>query len=163
MGARLAVDHLLDEGYRRFVLVPESGAVESCRERLTAFAERLLSRGIDAASGAALPAPVPEAWPAAVREAAAAGPVAVFACNDRLAHDVLRSVRPLGLSIPETVGIVGFDDTLLAALAAPPLSSVAQPLRDMVRLPVSVLLFGSGQVSGSGQGGPTLQFGEEWR
>ncbi|PTQ51020.1 MAG: Transcriptional regulator, LacI family [Hydrogenibacillus schlegelii] len=145
------------------VLVPESGAVESCRERLTAFAERLLSRGIDAASVVALPALVPKAWTTVVHQTAEVAPTAVFACNDWLDLDVLRSVRTPGLSVSEAVGIVGFDDTPLAALAAPPFSSVAQSLRDMGRLAVSVLLFGSGQVSGSGQGGPTLQFGEEWR
>ncbi|MBT9282296.1 MAG: LacI family transcriptional regulator [Hydrogenibacillus schlegelii] len=72
-------------------------------------------------------------------------------------------IRPLVLSIPEAVGIVGFDDTPLAALADPPLSSVAQPLRAMVRLAVSVLLSGSGQVSGSGQEGAAHRAGKEWR
>ncbi|NQX12153.1 LacI family DNA-binding transcriptional regulator [Microbacteriaceae bacterium VKM Ac-2855] len=59
------------------------------------------------------------------------GRVGVFACNDEMAFAVYEAARRLGRSIPDDVGVVGFNDEPRAALAAPGLTSVRQPLRMM--------------------------------
>ncbi|HEY3502016.1 MAG TPA: LacI family DNA-binding transcriptional regulator [Actinocatenispora sp.] len=58
-------------------------------------------------------------------------PTAVFAGNDEIALGIIETARSRGLRIPEDLSIVGFDDTLLARMAAPPLTTVRQPLREM--------------------------------
>jgi LacI family transcriptional regulator len=60
-----------------------------------------------------------------------APPTAVFAGNDEIALGVIETARTRGLRIPEDLSVVGFDDTLLARTASPPLTSVRQPLREM--------------------------------
>jgi LacI family transcriptional regulator len=58
-------------------------------------------------------------------------PTAVFAANDEIALGVIETARTRGLRIPEDLSVVGFDDTLLARTASPPLTTVRQPLREM--------------------------------
>lgn len=58
-------------------------------------------------------------------------PTAVFAGNDEIALGVIETARTRGLRIPEHLSVVGFDDTFLARMAAPPLTTVRQPLREM--------------------------------
>ncbi|WP_078409871.1 LacI family DNA-binding transcriptional regulator [Priestia abyssalis] len=58
-------------------------------------------------------------------------PTAIFAFNDILALGAMEAVRKRGLSIPEDISIIGFDDTLLASYSNPPLTTIAQPLEDI--------------------------------
>jgi LacI family transcriptional regulator len=58
-------------------------------------------------------------------------PTAVFAGSDETAAGVIEAARARGLRIPEDLSIVGFDDTEVARLASPPLTTVRQPLREM--------------------------------
>jgi DNA-binding LacI/PurR family transcriptional regulator len=47
-----------------------------------------------------------------------------------LALGVLWAARSLGLRVPEQLSVVGFDDSPSARIAEPPLTTVAQPLRE---------------------------------
>jgi LacI family transcriptional regulator len=58
-------------------------------------------------------------------------PTAVVLGNDELALGFMRGVLERGVRIPESVSVVGFDDTPLAALYWPGLTSAEQPTRAM--------------------------------
>lgn len=58
-------------------------------------------------------------------------PTAVFGGNDEIALGVIETARTRGLRVPEDLSVVGFDDTLLARMASPPLTTIRQPLREM--------------------------------
>ncbi|MEU3032935.1 LacI family DNA-binding transcriptional regulator [Streptomyces griseoaurantiacus] len=58
-------------------------------------------------------------------------PTAVFAGNDDIAVGVIEAARVRGMRVPEDLSVVGFDDTSLAEMASPPLTTVRQPLREM--------------------------------
>ncbi len=58
-------------------------------------------------------------------------PTAIFAASDIIAMGVYQAARQLGLRIPDDLSIVGFDDTHLATLVSPPLTTVHQPLAAM--------------------------------
>ncbi|TDT56459.1 LacI family DNA-binding transcriptional regulator [Fonticella tunisiensis] len=51
-------------------------------------------------------------------------PTAIFACNDLMAVGVLKACSKLGIKIPENISVVGFDNTLIANIAHPRLTSV---------------------------------------
>lgn len=53
----------------------------------------------------------------------------VLAYNDLTAIGFMRGLRAMGLRVPADVSVVGFDNTDLAALVYPPLTSVASPMR----------------------------------
>ncbi|RCG29871.1 LacI family transcriptional regulator [Sphaerisporangium album] len=58
-------------------------------------------------------------------------PTAIFAGCDEIALGVMEAARARGLRVPEDLSIVGFDDTQVARMASPPLTTVRQPLREM--------------------------------
>ena len=65
---------------------------------------------------------------------------AVVACSDVLAADALRFLTGHGIRVPEDVAVVGFNDSLEARLADPPLTSVALPFAELGALAVDTLL-----------------------
>jgi LacI family transcriptional regulator len=67
-------------------------------------------------------------------------PTAIFAFNDEMAIGVLRAAASLGVRVPEDLSVVGFDDLDRAQLVTPQLTTVRQPLAEMGRMAVSLLL-----------------------
>jgi LacI family transcriptional regulator len=67
-------------------------------------------------------------------------PTAIFAFNDNMAIGVLRAARTRGLRVPEDLSVVGFDDSGQATTVTPALTTVRQPLAEMGRMAVSLLL-----------------------
>lgn len=61
-------------------------------------------------------------------------PTAVFAATDEVATGVVEAARLRGLRVPADLSVVGFDDTEVARLLSPPLTTVRQPLREMGRV-----------------------------
>jgi LacI family transcriptional regulator len=58
-------------------------------------------------------------------------PTAVFVASDESATGMLEAARSRGLRVPQDLSVVGFDDTQVARLVSPPLTTVRQPLREM--------------------------------
>jgi LacI family transcriptional regulator len=141
-GASQAVNHLLSLGHRRIgAITGPSGwmATEDRRRgyhaalaaagvmpdpKLEAQSDFLVSGGVEAA-GHLLDAPD--------------RPTAIFAFNDQLAIGAMQAARARGLRLPDDLSIVGFDDTVEAALVTPALTTVRQPLAEMGRMAVSLL------------------------
>ena len=65
---------------------------------------------------------------------------AVFAASDLMASGAMQVLRAAGRRIPEDVAIVGFDDSPIVDSTEPPLSSVRQPIEEMGREMVRLLL-----------------------
>jgi LacI family transcriptional regulator len=67
-------------------------------------------------------------------------PTAVFASADQMAYGVLRAAEESGISVPEDVALVGFDDDAPSAHVLPPLTTVRQPLYQMGQEGIKLLL-----------------------
>lgn len=67
-------------------------------------------------------------------------PTAIFASNDLSAFGAMEAVRDSGLRIPDDISILGFDDIPQAAMVYPKLTTVRQPLDQMGRVAVKMLL-----------------------
>ncbi len=67
-------------------------------------------------------------------------PTAVFAFNDNMAIGALRAARARGLSVPADFSVVGFDGSELTTATTPALTTVRQPLAEMGRMAVTLLL-----------------------
>ncbi len=67
-------------------------------------------------------------------------PTAVFARNDFTAIGAMCALHDAGLSVPEDVSVVGFDNVPLAAYTSPPLTTVDQPTVEQGRQAASLLL-----------------------
>jgi LacI family transcriptional regulator len=65
---------------------------------------------------------------------------AVFAASDMMAVGALRAIREAGLSVPEQISLIGFDDLPVAAATNPPLTTVHQPIREVGTLAAQALI-----------------------
>lgn len=63
----------------------------------------------------------------------------IFASSDLLAMQTLQICAELGKRVPEDVKVVGFDDTLIATLAAPQITTVHQPIKEMAEAAVQIV------------------------
>jgi len=67
-------------------------------------------------------------------------PTAIFARNDFTAVGAISAIKEVGLSIPQDIAVVGFDDTPLAIHTIPALTTVRQPMRLQGQLAAEMLL-----------------------
>jgi LacI family repressor for deo operon, udp, cdd, tsx, nupC, and nupG len=67
-------------------------------------------------------------------------PTAIFCLNDEMAMGVLHTARRRSLRVPDDLSIIGVDDIRYSRYANPPLTTVAQPMREMGEHAVRVLL-----------------------
>lgn len=126
LGAQLAVEHLAALGHTRIAHL--SGSVRpASRARLGSFHATMTSLGL----------PEPHQVfhdPIALVQVARSqsnGPTAVFASNDVRAARLLGAASDEGLVVPEELSIVGYDNTDLAQLLRPALTSIDQPRHEM--------------------------------
>ena len=65
---------------------------------------------------------------------------AIFAASDLIAIGAMRALADAGLTVPEDVAVVGFDDIPAASLTTPPLTTVMQDIRGAGQALVETLL-----------------------
>lgn len=65
---------------------------------------------------------------------------AIFATSDEMAIGALTVMHRNNIEVPEKISIIGYDDTLIAQMSNPPLTTVAQPLHEMGRKAFSKIL-----------------------
>jgi LacI family transcriptional regulator len=142
-GARAATQHLLSRGHRRIGAIMGPVDWMASTERLNGYRAALASAGV-------LPVPelvVESDFSIESGEAAAGAlldlpdrPTAIFGFNDNVAIGALRAAAARGIRAPEELSVVGFDDSEQSALVTPALTTVRQPLAEMGRMAVSLLL-----------------------
>ncbi|QMU75653.1 LacI family transcriptional regulator [Streptacidiphilus sp. PB12-B1b] len=67
-------------------------------------------------------------------------PTALVAFNDKVAVGILRAAHERGLRVPQDLSVTGFDDSDLSRSTLPTLTTVRQPLEEMGRMAVSLLV-----------------------
>jgi LacI family transcriptional regulator len=67
-------------------------------------------------------------------------PTAIFAGNDDMAAAVLAASQRFNLKIPQQLSVAGFDDSLVAQVVSPRLTTCRQPIREMAEAAVSMLI-----------------------
>ncbi|ACY97306.1 MULTISPECIES: LacI family DNA-binding transcriptional regulator [Thermomonospora] len=138
-GARRAVEYLVGRGRRRIATIagPQDMGVgidrlNGYRAALGGLPELVAVADFSEAAGRT-----------AMRELLERDPQldAVFVASDNMAIGALRTLREAGRRVPDDVAVIGFEDSVVARRADPPLTSVHQPTermgREMVRLLVA--------------------------
>lgn len=135
-GARDAVEHLLNLGHRRIAFIGhDEPSVIAMRLRQQAYEECLRKAGIAVDPSLILAGGNdPDSADQLARKLLDRSdrPTAVFCYNDGLAAGIYRQAYRLGLSIPEDLSVVGFDDLLLISTNLDPgLTTMQLPHREM--------------------------------
>ena len=126
-GGRLATAHLVGLGHRRIAMVCGPEGSDASNDRLAGYREAL----VDAERTVSIPSALSDIEPLRRLMAAPDRPTAIFCWSDEVALAALAMLRSLGLRVPEDVSLVGFDSLAACEHAAPPLTSVRQPVFEM--------------------------------
>lgn len=142
-GAYNAVAHLLRLGHRRIGTITGPSNTAVGQDRLKGYRQALLDRGISPQ----------ENWVAfgdfteqggfyAAQRLLRTNPdlSALFVASDVMATGAMRSIREAGRNIPDDIAIVGYDDLPPAQQAVPPLTTIRQPIQQLGRNAVEILL-----------------------
>jgi LacI family transcriptional regulator, repressor for deo operon, udp, cdd, tsx, nupC, and nupG len=142
-GAREAVEYLLTLGHRSiaFVSGPMNSPISVDRDHgyEAALADADIKRNpkltIDGDFSA-------EAGIRAAESLFARGErfTALFCSNDEMAFGALQAIKSRGLRVPEDISVVGFDDIRFARYCDPPLTTIAQPMGDLGRESMNMLI-----------------------
>ncbi|MFF5984693.1 LacI family DNA-binding transcriptional regulator [Streptomyces olindensis] len=142
-GARQAVEHLLSRGRRRIAHITGRLDVYGAQRRVDGYREALIDAGLGADEVLIEPGDFTEEGGhramAALLERDP-GLDAVFAASDVTAAGARQALREAGRRIPDDVALVGYDDSAIARHMEPPLTSVRQPIEEMGRRMIDLLL-----------------------
>ncbi len=128
--AELGVDHLIGRGHRRIAIVTGPLSLKNERQRLLGYQQSLTRAGLAIEdeliwNGNLLPDDV--AVLCRHRLAQGPRPDAVFSTNGPTGLGVLRALRDCGLSAPENIAVVTFDELTVDDLFRPAITTVVQP------------------------------------
>lgn len=145
-----ATSHLLDSGYRRVACVTGPQHISTAVERLEGYRNALRDRGIPLDPQLEVIENYREDGGHRAVDALMSlpsRPDALLMTNGLLTVGGLRALHELGCSIPDEIGIVGFDDSPWAQVTQPPLTTVAQPTDELGRAAAELLLAGGAPVT----------------
>lgn len=155
-GAALAIEHLLALGHERICFLNGPADMRQSVQRLAGVRDAIEHwQHLTGSDSVQLSVYNAQAYTAqagyaatenAVTEARAASnganPTAVFCANDLLAVGVMSALRGAGISIPNDVSVIGFDDIPLAAQMPVPLTTIRQPMDELGAAAAELLLSG---------------------
>ena len=142
-GATAATEHLIGHGYRGIAFIGGPEGLSTSTDRKAGFTRAMAAAGI---------AIEPE-WMLEADYSKAGGldagrrllersrrPRAVFAGNDQQAIGLLRVAYEAGIRVPDDLAVFTFDGTMDAEFSAPPLSTIRQPIEEIAKNAVRLLL-----------------------
>lgn len=146
-GGRVATRRLLETGHERIGTITGPQDMNAGISRLRGFRETMAENGREVDPNLVVQGDFSVDGGAAAMAGMldrGGNPDALFVASDMMAIGALRTLRERGLSVPEDVALVGFDDSLMAQHSTPALTTVHQPTvqmgREMARLLVDVAI-----------------------
>jgi LacI family transcriptional regulator len=146
LGGYLATRHLLDLGHRRIAVIAGPGYASSSRGRVEGYRQAMTEAGVkpDRAwltestfgidSGAEAAERLMRLTPA---------PTAIFAVNDNTAIGALSALARLGVSVPDKVSLVGYNDIPIVSRLPTALTTVRVPFDQIAAAALDLLTHGS--------------------
>jgi LacI family transcriptional regulator len=143
-GGCLAANHLIQLGHKEIAILAENQKVSSSRERMRGFRQTIAKAGLT----------FNEKWLKICDYKVEDGkrnalelllkeesrPSAIFSCNDLLAVGALQAAKELQINVPSELSIISFDNTILASVTNPTLTTIAQPMEQMGKLAVDLIV-----------------------
>lgn len=135
-GARMAIEHLVDSGCRRIACITGPTRTTTAAERLEGYRQAVAAAGVDTDPGLAVVANFKEDGGYQGAEKLLRldpRPDGLFVANNLMTVGALEALVDHGVSIPDELLVVGFDDIPWARLTRPRLTTVHQPTYEMGR------------------------------
>ena len=139
-GGRLAAEHLIENGCKHIVCLRGKQDISSARERYLGCKDMCSERDIkvqviDCDYSF-------EAGVKATEEMLKTYPDAdgIVACNDMVAISAYKVLHQSGIKVPEQIQLIGYDNIQLSELMTPELTTIAQPIEEIGRKAVELVL-----------------------
>lgn len=138
--AREMTEHLLEKGHRHIGFIGGPANHHAARARQSGFEEAM-----EAADNTTMVVEHGDFFiesgelATSTMLSKADRPTAIFAANDTMALGVMKVAKRFGLSIPEDLSIAGFDDSAVARMSIPGLTTIRQPTNDLAFAAMEVL------------------------
>jgi len=143
LGGRMAMSHLLEQGYRKIGHI--SGPLDwwEARQRMAAWRDTLTERGLvsgeshsvegnwSSASGALAIEKLFDQYP---------DMDSIFVANDQMALSVMQFFSEKKMRIPQEIGIVGFDNIAESAFFSPALTTIQQDQHNVAKIAVAEVI-----------------------
>ena len=140
--SRAMTRHLLSLGHRRIGFINGHPNQTASGQRFRGFIEGMTEAGLSVGTDQVAQGyfTYRSGMEAAERLLSTYNPTAIFASNDDMAAATVAVAHRRGLDVPGDVAVAGFDDTPLATTVWPELTTVRQPIADMAREAVRMLI-----------------------
>jgi LacI family transcriptional regulator len=138
-GAKLATQHLIEHGYRRIVCITRETHLYTIQERIRGYSETMKAAGLK---------PLIETF---VEDSSSTEksllkllqsstpPEALFTLKNSTTISVFEGLQKLGVEVPTSVALLGYDDFQLAEMVRPSISVIRQPIEEMGRVAAQLL------------------------
>lgn len=159
-GALMAVDHLIEKGHRKIACIQGIQGISTNSDRVKGYTTALQKNGIGLNEDWILGNDFGEENGYLQTKnlmALADKPTAIFALSNLISLGILRALKELGLTVPDDVSVVSFDEQPYSAFLACPMTTLEQPREEIGTLAFELLLKGIGDGSFSSSNGITLQ------
>lgn len=133
-GGKLATEHLFTIGAEDVACIKGPANSEVSNERVRAFCDVAKAHGIKNEQNRIHEGDFsPLSGYRVMRRILLDGikPQGIFACNDQMAIGAINAIQEFGLRVPEDIKVVGYDNTFVASLVTPQLSTVNVPKQRM--------------------------------
>lgn len=140
-GGRQVADYLVATGHERLAFVSAQRDATTNRDRRSGFMSRLKQLKMNSCVQEEGGEFSYEAGYTAAKRLLrqARRPDGLFFASDVMAFGGIDAARELGLSVPEDISIVGYDDVPMAALPSYGLTTIRQPVREMAQAALEIL------------------------
>ena len=142
-GGHIATNQLFESGCQRIAMITGDVGTTAGRRRLDGFLDACSEAGYRAPKQYILNGDFSFESGKSLMEKLLAlknPPDGVFCANDLMAAGALAALEEAGVSCPDEVGIVGFDDSVIAQTVRPPLTSVRQDITGLGETAASLMI-----------------------
>jgi len=140
-GAYQGVSYAIRAGHHRVALIGGPRNTISGQDRYQGYLDALREYGLPIMAELVIESDYSDAGGyQAMKRLLPLHPDAVFAASDAMALGAIRAIQEAGLSVPEDIAIVGFDDIPPAATSKPALTTVRQPIVQTGKIVAEMLI-----------------------
>ncbi len=142
-GVYRLVGHLIERGHRRIAMILSPRKLAFTATRFEGYQRALHEAGLPIAQQYIVESDLTQEGGCTVAQRLldlASPPTAIVACNDAMAIGAMQAIRACGLTVGRDIAVAGFDDIPTAAFTDPPLTTVRQPIYDIGRRALDMLI-----------------------
>jgi LacI family transcriptional regulator len=143
-GGYIATEYLLNLGHSNILFIEGVSYIDSSKERFNGYKKALKDKGIKFNSDFILSGDffVESGYSSIKRYLDKYGLnfSAIFASNDQMAMGAIKALNDKGISVPNDISVIGFDDSYISPYIIPPLTTIKQRREEMGKIATELLL-----------------------